>query len=229
MLWFKKELGVNRKNNSKPLAMVARERAMNYGVQGLGLEELLATLLGGSIPDETLIILTKEGIKNLSAMTVEEYTAFPGIGKSRAAILVAAFEIARKLSSTLPEERKKINSPEDAATLVMEEMRHLDREHFCVLLLNTKHQVMARETVSVGTLNTSVVHPRELFKSAIRRSASAIILVHNHPSGDPTPSREDVEVTRRMQEAGKIVGIEILDHIIIGDMKHVSFKAKGMI
>lgn len=217
------------RNTDKTIAMVARERALSYGVKGAELEELLAIILGSSIPDETLNFLKREGIRNLLAMTVEEYTALPGIGKNKAAILVAAFEITRKLSSAIPEEKVKIKSPEDAANLVKKEMWNLDREHFCVLLLDTKHHVVAKETISIGTLNTSLVHPRELFKNAIRRSAAAIIMVHNHPSGDPTPSREDMEITKRLQEAGKILGIEVLDHIIIGDMKYVSFKERGHI
>jgi DNA repair protein RadC len=111
----------------------------------------------------------------------------------------------------------------------MEEMRRLDREHFRALLLNTKNEVIAREIVSIGTLNSSTVHPRELFKNAIRRNAAAVILLHNHPSGDPTPSQEDLDVTRRLWEAGRIIGIEVLDHLIIGDNKYVSFKAEGLI
>jgi len=110
----------------------------------------------------------------------------------------------------------------------MEEMRNLDREHFRALLLNVKNQVIGREIISIGTLNSSAVHPRELFRNAIKRSAAALILAHNHPSGDPAPSREDIEVTRRLLEAGHIIGIEILDHLIIGDNKFTSFKAKGL-
>lgn len=120
-----------------------------------------------------------------------------------------------------------IKTPEDAAGLVMEEMRHLDREHFRALLLNAKNQVIGQEIISIGTLNSSAVHPRELFKNAIKRSAAAIILIHNHPSGDPSPSREDLEVTRRLIEVGHIIGIEILDHLIIGDNRFSSLKAKG--
>jgi len=111
----------------------------------------------------------------------------------------------------------------------MEEMRCLDREYFRVLLLNTKNHVLKMETVSIGTLNCSAVHPREVFKPAIRNSAAAIILVHNHPSGDATPSRNDAEVTQRLSEAGKLLGIEILDHLVIGDGLFTSFKDKGLI
>jgi DNA repair protein RadC len=122
-----------------------------------------------------------------------------------------------------------IRSPEDAAGLVMEEMRHLDREHFRAILMNTKNQVITVDNVSVGTLNSSTVHPRELFRNAIKRSAAALILLHNHPSGDPAPSREDIDITGRLVQAGKIVGIEVLDHVIIGDNKFTSLKAEGLI
>jgi DNA repair protein RadC len=111
----------------------------------------------------------------------------------------------------------------------MEEMCYLDREQFRVLLLNTKNQVLAVETVSVGTLNSSLVHPREVFKQAVVKSAAAVILVHNHPSGDPGPSSEDLEITRRLHDAGKLIGIEVLDHIIIGDHIYFSVKEKGII
>jgi DNA repair protein RadC len=107
-------------------------------------------------------------------------------------------------------------------------MRSLDREQFRALLLNTKHQLIGREVISIGTLNSSMVHPRELFKNAIKRSAAAMILVHNHPSGDPAPSQEDIGITKRLLEAGGIIGIEILDHLIVGDNRFVSLKAKGL-
>ena len=223
---------VSKKYNElekKSLATMARERAMTYGISNASIEELLAVILGGNVPDETMNQLLTVGIVKISTLTVEELTKLQGITKQKALKLVAAFGLAFKLASTSSVSRPRIKGPEDAATLVMDEMRHLDREHFCTLLLNTKHEVLAKETVSIGTLNTSVVHPRELFKFAVKRSAAALILVHNHPSGDPTPSREDREITTRLKEAGAIIGIEILDHIIIGDNKFVSFKEKALL
>jgi len=213
----------------KSLATMARERAMTYGISNASIEELLAIILGGSVPDETMNQLLTEGIVKISTLTVEELTKLQGITKQKAVKLIAAFGLAFKLASTSPVNRPIIKCPKDAATLVMEEMRHLDREHFCALLLNTKHQVLAKETVSIGTLNSSMVHPRELFKFAVKRSAAALILVHNHPSGDPTPSREDREITMRLREAGAIIGIEVLDHIIIGDNKFASFKEMALL
>lgn len=212
-----------------------RERLLREGPGLLTDGELLAILLRTGTADASAVDLATHllsrfgGLRALVQAGAEELGAVKGIGPAKAAQVKAALELGRRVASSCPETRPTIRNPEDAAYLVMEEMRHLDREYFSVLLLNTKNQVVARETVSIGTLNSSTVHPRELFKSAIRRSAAAVILVHNHPSGDPTPSREDIEVTRRLMQAGEIVGIEVLDHLIIGDNKYTSLKAKGMI
>src|SRR5690625_6845157 len=130
--------------------------------------------------------------------------------------------------SNFKQEDKYISrSPEDGANYVMEDMRTLKQEHFVVLFLPTKNQVIHRKTIFIGSLNSSIVHPREVFREAVRRSAASIICIHNHPSGDPTPSQEDIHVTRRLVESGKIVGIEVLDHLIIGNRKFVSLKEKG--
>ena len=212
-----------------------RERLIREGAGMLADNELLAILLRTGTAEASALDLATHlishfgGIRALVQAAPEELSAVRGIGLAKAAQVKAALELGRRVAATQIEERPYIRCPEDAAFLVMEEMRHLDREYFSALLLNTKNQVVARETVSIGTLNSSAVHPRELFKGAIRRSAAAIILVHNHPSGDPTPSKEDMDVTRRLQEAGEIVGIEILDHIVIGDNKFISFKAKDML
>ena len=205
-----------------------KEEACNYGIEKVGISGLLAVILDCNIPDETMSILLGKNLRELAEMAPEELMALPGIGKAKAIRLVAAFELTRRLANTMPEDRPSIRSPEDAAILVMGEMRHLDREHFWALLLNTKNRVIAREVISIGTLNSSAVHPRELFKAAIRRSAAAVILVHNHPSEDPTPSQQDIDVTKRMMEAGNIVGISVLDHLVIGDNRFVSLKAKGL-
>jgi DNA repair protein RadC len=113
--------------------------------------------------------------------------------------------------------------------LLSEELRYLQKEHFVCLFLNTKNQVIARETLSIGSLNASIVHPREVFREAIRRSSASLVCVHNHPSGDPTPSPEDVQITRRLADAGKLIGIDVLDHVIIGDCQYVSLKEQGLI
>ena len=136
-------------------------------------------------------------------------------------------ELGRRMNQYKPDERYIIRSPEDGADYVMEEMRSLNQEHFVVLFLNTKNQIIHRQTIFIGSLNASIVHPREVYREAVKRSAASIIVAHNHPSGDPTPSQEDIHVTRRLVESGKMIGIELLDHLVIGDRKFVSLKEKG--
>lgn len=218
-----------------PAGQRPRERLIRDGSRVLSDPELLAIILRTGSAGKSAVELATDvlslfaGLKNLVQAGVEELSTINGMGPAKAAQLKAALEIGRRVASVSDGDRPSIKGPEDAAVLLMEEMRHLDREHFCALLLNTKHQVLAKETISIGTLNSSMVHPRELYKVAIKRNAAAVILVHNHPSGDPSPSREDREITRRLQEAGSIIGIEVVDHIIIGDNKFVSFTVKGMI
>jgi DNA repair protein RadC len=218
-----------------PEGVRPRERLLKEGAEVLSDAELLAILLGTGSREATALDLASQlltvfqSLRRLVDATVEEMSQMKGVGPAKASQVKAALELARRLSrySDLP--RTVIRSPEDAAGLVMEEMRHLDREHFRAILLNTKNQVITVDNVSVGTLNSSTVHPRELFRNAIKRSAAALILLHNHPSGDPAPSREDIDITGRLVQAGKIVGIEVLDHVIIGDNKFTSLKAECLI
>lgn len=212
-----------------------RERLLKEGAGSLSEVELLAILLRTGSKEATAldlaaVLMTK--FKNLRCLvdaSVEELGEIKGVGLAKACQIKAALELARRLARYTEAPRPLIKSPDDAAALVMEEMRCLDREHFRVLLLNTKNQVVGVDEVSVGTLNYSAVHPRELFRRAIKRSAASVILVHNHPSGDPTPSREDIEITGRLVEAGRIIGIQVLDHIIVGEKRFVSLKAEGLI
>lgn len=193
--------------------------------------ELVALLIGPSKTESALDIAGRVlamGDELLCA-TVQDFAPVVGGSKAKAVRLAAALEIGRRLASKSAADRQQITKPADAARLVMAPMRHLDREEFRVILLNTKNRVIQVETVAVGTLNSSGVEPREVFKNAIRRSAAAVILVHNHPSGDPTPSREDVALTKRLVQAGELLGIEVLDHIVIGDGKYASFKAEKLI
>lgn len=191
--------------------------------------ELILTALLGNIPDETMTALMSMNMVDFLNMSKEELMAYPGVKSSMAARLMAAFALTKKLSKAVPSNHVVIRGPEDVYHWLKDEVKLLDREHFVAVLLNIKNQVIAKEVVSIGTLNSSMVHPRELFKRAIRRSAASIILVHNHPSGDPTPSREDITITKRLMEAGEIIGVQILDHIIIGFEQFVSLKAKGLI
>jgi len=212
-----------------------RERLLKEGAGVLSEIELLAILLGTGSREATALELASQIMARFNSLrllldaTVEELSQVKGVGPAKASQVKAALELARRVAQYSDLPRPVIKSPEDAACLLMEEMRHFDREHFRALLLNTKNQVIGTDNVSVGTLNSSAVHPRELFRNAIKRSAASVILVHNHPSGDPTPSKEDLDITKRLKDVGNIIGIEVLDHIIIGDNKFTSFKSKGLI
>jgi len=159
--------------------------------------------------------------------SLEELMKIKGVGEAKAIQLLAAIELGKRIANMKNEERYVIRSPEDGANYVMEELRFLTQEHFVCLFLNTKNEVIHKQTIFIGSLNASIVHPRELFKEAFRRSAASMICLHNHPSGNPEPSREDIEVTRRLVECGRILGVDVLDHIIIGDKRYVSLKEKG--
>ena len=212
-----------------------RERLMQLGAEALSNRELLAVLLRtgtrchSALDVADRLLADFQSIRSLAEASVEELCVVPGIGNSKAVHLLAAFELAKRLQHHRTDVLDVIQNPGDAADLVMEDMRRLDREHFVVLMLNTKHHVMARKVVSIGHLNGSLVHPRELFKEVIRRSSAAVILVHNHPSGDPTPSEEDLAVTRRLVEAGNLLGISVLDHVIVGEKRYVSLREKGFL
>ncbi|MCG0278157.1 MAG: DNA repair protein RadC [Thermanaeromonas sp.] len=211
-----------------------RERMLAFGAQALSNAELLAILLRTGNPQETALEVAQRllsqpgGLRYLAEVSLEELKAQKGIGLAKAAQIKAAIELGRRLAAFRPE-RPLIKRPADAACLLMDEMRYLDREHFRTISLNTKNRVLAIDNVAVGSLNSSYVHPREVFKGPVRRSAAAVILVHNHPSGDPAPSLEDIQVTRRLVEAGKVLGIEVLDHLILGDGSFVSMKEKGLL
>ncbi|MFW0861212.1 MAG: RadC family protein [Dethiobacter sp.] len=212
-----------------------RERLLAGGAVKLSDAELIAILIRSGTSQETAIQLAERilleagGLQQLPRFCLDELLSIKGLGPAKAVTIMAALELSTRLSSRLRTELPTVSSPGDAAGLVMEEMRHNLREHFRVVLLDSKHKVLGIEEISIGSLNTSLVHPREVFRPAIRKACASIILLHNHPSGDPTPSREDLDVTRRLSEAGRLIGIEILDHIIIGDGNFVSFREKGLL
>lgn len=212
-----------------------RERLLKEGAQSLSNQELIAIILGTGTKQESVIFLAQRilhhfyGLRLLKEATVEELKKIKGIGDTKAVQLLAALELGSRVHKLRNEERIVIRSPEDVSRFMMEELRFLTQEHFVALYLNSKNHVLQKKTVFIGSLNASIVHPREVFKEALRHSAASIICLHNHPSGDPTPSKEDIEVTKRLVESGKIIGIELLDHIIIGDQKFVSLKEKGYV
>jgi DNA repair protein RadC len=211
-----------------------RERLEKLGAQSLTKAELIAILLRVGVPGENAVqvgqrLLQKfNGISGIRRAPFEELINEHGIGKAKAAQLKAAIELGHRLASETPEERLTINSPDDAAALVCSEMAGLEQEHLRVFLLDTRNHVMDIVEVYKGSVNSSQVHVGELFKTAIRRNASAIIVAHNHPSGDPTPSPDDVAVTRAIVQAGKLLSVDVLDHLVIGNNKWVSLKERGL-
>ncbi|WP_227521914.1 RadC family protein [Bacillus solitudinis] len=218
-----------------PLRERPRERLLQDGASSLSNQEVLAIILRSGSRKESVLQLAQrvlvqfDGLPLLKDATIEELCEINGIGEAKAVELCAAMELGRRIHSMKTEERFVIRSPEDVSTFVMDDMRFLTQEHFVCLYLNTKNQVIHRHTVFIGSLNASIVHPREVFKEAFRRSAASFICLHNHPSGDPSPSREDIEVTKRLYESGKVLGVELLDHVIIGDRKFISLKEQGYV
>lgn len=213
-----------------------REKMLKYGPKALSNSELLAIIIRTGNKEKTaieiaqsLLSIDKRGLKFLAELSIEEFTSIKGIGKCKASQILAAFELAKRLSISNGGNKLKITSPRDVTSILMEEMRYLKKEFFKIVLLDTKNQVISIEDISVGSLNSSIVHPREVFNVAIKRSSASIILVHNHPSGDTTPSKEDLNVTKRLVECGNIIGITVLDHLIIGDGEFISLKEKNMV
>lgn len=210
-----------------------RERLIQQGAQSLSNQELIAILLRTGTKEESVLHLANrvltyfEQLHELKHATIEEIISIKGIGEVKETQLLAAVELGRRLAQKQVNERFTIRSPHDAASYLMPDMTSLQQEHFVVLFLNVKNQVIHKQTIFIGSLNASIVHPREIFREAVKRSAASIICAHNHPSGIPTPSPEDIEVTKRLQEAGFIIGIDLIDHVIIGDHQFVSMKEKG--
>lgn len=211
-----------------------RERMMQYGASALSHAELLAILLRTGTKSESAVHVANRMLQQLGNlrylvdMSVDEMTQIKGVGPAKALQLKAGIELGRRLAKTHHQETITIRQPQDAADLLMEQMRYLQKEHFICLFLNTKNHVITQETLSMGSLNASIVHPREVFRAAIKCSSASVICAHNHPSGDPTPSPEDIQLTKRLVEAGNIVGIEVLDHIVIGDLSFISLKERGL-
>ncbi|CDF58127.1 RadC family protein [Thermobrachium celere] len=218
-----------------PIEERPRERLIKYGESALSNAELLAIILRTGTKSESALDLAKKilsmygGITFLANSSVFELSKIRGIGFAKACQIKACIELGKRLNSFKGQEKVKITCPEDVALLVMDEMRFLTKEHFRVIFLNTKNYVIQVKDISIGSLNSSIVHPREVFLEAIKQSSASIILCHNHPSGDPNPSSEDINITKRLIDAGKILGIEVLDHLIIGDGKYISLKEKNII
>lgn len=216
----------DKPEHEKPVA-----RLIHYGVGALSTDELLACIFGQNgrgHADAQHLLTTFEDLPGLAAATISELQQHPNIGPARAAQIKAAFELGRRLLVAQPHEHPVVRSPADAANMLMPEMGLLDQEELRVILLDTRSRVLAIETLYRGNLNSAAVRVGEVFKGAIRRNAAAILLCHNHPSMDPCPSQDDVQVTRMIVEAGKLLHIDVVDHLILARQRFVSLKERGL-
>lgn len=211
-----------------------RERLQNYGAKALSNAELLAIILRMGVQGRSAVSLGQQllarydGLRGLAKASIPEVCQVKGIGSAKAVQIKAALELGRRLMVAAPEERPQITSPADAANLLMLDMSLLEQEHLWVLLLDTKNHVIDVAKVYQGSVNASLIRIGELFRAAVKRTCAAVIVAHNHPSGDPTPSPEDVRVTHQIVDAGKLLDIEVLDHLVIGDQRFVSMKERGL-
>lgn len=212
-----------------------REKMINEGYEALNEEELLAIILSTGYKNKNVIELSKEILASFSyeellEVEVDELIKIDGIKLAKATKIVASLQLGRRISEKVIKKKiKKITSSADVYTYMKNELTFKKKEHFVAILLDTKNVIIAEETISIGDLSSTIVNPREVFKPAIKKSAKSIILVHNHPSGNPTPSMEDLQITKRLVDAGEILDISVLDHIIIGKDKFYSFKKEGNI
>ena len=212
------------------------EKCEQYGAENLSDAELLAVLLRTGTKGENSLQLAKrilhpdfaqEGILNIHQWSLEQLLEIKGIGSVKAIQILCLSELAKRLSKAEAQSGLNFSAPETIAQYYMEDMRHRKKEAMKLLLLNSKTKLIGESELSLGTVNTTLVSPREVFVEALRRNAVAVILLHNHPSGDPTPSKQDILITRRVTEAGRLIGVELLDHIIIGDNCFISLRDKG--
>ncbi len=230
------EMGVEYIPMIRDLAMEdrPRERLQQVGARAVSTAELLAIVMRTGVGGENVLRLaerllaTFKNLPGISRASLSELMTVKGIGPAKAVEIKAALEIGRRLMAAAPDEKMRITSPADAANLLMSEMAFLEQEHLRVVLLDTRNRVLQSPTIYIGSLNTSVVRVGELFRAAIKENAAAVIVAHNHPSGDPSPSPEDIRVTRNIVQAGKLLDIEVLDHLVIGHQKFVSLKERGL-
>lgn len=211
-----------------------RERLQRLGAEALSSQELLALILGRGIKGESVMVTAQRllsafgNIERISLASLEELSSIKGVGPAKASQLKAVFELAKR-SGNDSGEKITIRSSKDVIKLIKPKLKDKKKEHFLILCLDTRNNLIKTGDISTGTLDANYVHPREVFKEAIQSLASSIILVHNHPSGNPEPSEADIDITKRIVETGKVVGIDVLDHIIIADNKSLSFKEKGIV
>lgn len=211
-----------------------RERLVKFGEQALSAQELLQLIIGRGIAGESVVVTVQNllsqfgNLQRLAEASIEELSLIKGIGLAKAAQIKATFEIGRRLSTqVVPYKSKELNDPEKVYRLIKSKLKDYHKEHFFIIVLNSRNWSVAE--VSIGSLNSSIVHPREVFAEAIKNKAVSVIFVHNHPSGDPEPSEGDLVTTKRLVEAGKILEIEVVDHIIITNNSFLSFKERKLL
>lgn len=212
-----------------------RERFVKYGPNSLSTHELIAIILRTGYKNESVLELSKKllykynSLKELSQISIKELTEQKGIGISKAVEIKSCFELCKRLQSESFQENIRLKSPESIYLFLKDTLEMKTQEHLIALYLNTKGELIKKKTLFIGSLNSSLIHPREIFKYAVKYSAASIILVHNHPSGDPTPSIHDIDVTKIINENGKMMDISLLDHLVIGRDKYYSFKEQGIL
>ena len=210
-----------------------REKLLRHGAAALGDNELVALVLGsgrprvGALGVANELLRTQGGLHGLVRSTSDDLARVAGIGAAKAAQLIAAVELGRRTLSHAPSARVQLRTPREAAAYLLPAFGSRPVEQFGVVLLDTKHRVLRTTVVAVGTLNTTVVQPRDVFREAVLGAAASVVVFHNHPSGDPSPSPDDVELTARMAAAGTLMGIDVVDHIVLGDTRYCSFKEMG--
>ncbi|MEG1255160.1 DNA repair protein RadC [Clostridium sp.] len=212
-----------------------REKILRYGSEYLSNSELLALILRTGTREDNILTLCDKllshcgGINGLANPSIKDLKEVKGIGEAKATQILALVELSTRFNSFKSGEEYKVSSPKDAAFYMMGQMKNLKKEYFKLIMLNTKNIIISVKDISIGNLNSSIVHPREVFIEAIKLSSASVILCHNHPSGDSTPSKEDILITKRLKECGTLLGIEVLDHLIIGNENYVSLKEKGIV
>jgi len=225
-------LSLSMKIKDIPLQDRPREKLFMLGAKALTDSELLAILISTGTREESAIelaqkISSKSSFLDLSSKSIKELGEFKGIGESKACKILACLELASRLK--FQSKKPKVEAPEDITNMLIQRMQNLKQENFVILLLDSRNCLLKTETIFVGTLNETVVHPREIFQKAIKESAAAIIIAHNHPSGDPTPSLEDIKMTKALVKAGKILDMPVIDHIVLGGHTYFSMKKAGII
>jgi len=218
-----------------PVSERPRERLQKFGIEALSAQEILALIMGRGISGESVMVTAQRllrqfgSLKGLAAASTEELATVKGIGIAKAAQLKAAFELTNRLESySGAGEKSPVKTPEEVAGLVRSRLRNKKKEHFLALLLDTRSRLIKIAEISIGSLDSSIAHPREVFKEAVIASAASVIFVHNHPSGDTEASKDDIMLSKRLAEAGEIIGIDVLDHVIIGDDRYLSLKREGL-